>query len=246
LNIDLIGWKLIDNEENTGSKVKDYRLDIKLEKGNEIVIIEMNKDYYEFLENKNYQYLYRVAGSMYDKGEEYSNKKVKLIIFNNFKNKEIKELKIGNFKMNDRKNNLVIEDIESFEIYLPNFKEMCYHNANKEDVSISLFTCMSYEEMRRHTKNEEDIKIIEELERLSMNEDFIVDYDQEAVFKKTQNSIRLDGYHEGVKEGLEEGLKEGLKEKTVEIAKSMLNDNQDINIISKYTGLTQEEVNNLK
>ena len=57
MNIDLIGWKLIDNEENTGSKVKDYRLDIKLEKGNEIVIIEMNKDYYEFLENKNYQYL---------------------------------------------------------------------------------------------------------------------------------------------------------------------------------------------
>ena len=44
----------------------------------------------------------------------------------------------------------------------------------------------------------------------------------------------------------EDGLKEGLKEGKEEIAKNMLKLNIDINIISQSTGLTVEEINNLK
>ena len=39
---------------------------------------------------------------------------------------------------------------------------------------------------------------------------------------------------------------EGEKNKQIEIAKSMLKDKVDIDIISKYTGLTKEEITNLK
>ena len=127
---------------------------------------------------------------------------------------------------------------------------MCYHNANKEDISLSLFTCTSYEEMKKRTNNPDDLEIIKELERLAMNEDFIFDYDVEKVRKKTENSIRLDGYHagieEGIKEGLEKGIEEGSKEKCHEIAKSMLNDNEPLDRISKYTGLSIEEIEKLK
>jgi len=54
-NIDLTNYKIIDNELNTGNKIKDYRLDIILENEDNIVIIEMNRNYYNYLEKKNYQ-----------------------------------------------------------------------------------------------------------------------------------------------------------------------------------------------
>ena len=41
------------------------------------------------------------------------------------------------------------------------------------------------------------------------------------------------------------GIKTGKKQRTIEIAKQMLKDNMDIEIIMKYTGLSKEEILNL-
>ena len=245
-NLDLDNYTLVDNELNTGNKKKDYRLDINLKKDDINIIIEMNNSYYDFLNSKNYQYLYRIAGSLYQEGENYSNKQAKLVLFNNFKNKKLPDIKTGNFILEDPINNLVIDDIESFEIYLPNFENICYHNANKEDISLSLFTCKSYDEMKARTNNPDDLEIIKELERLAMDENFIFDYDVEKVRKKTENSIRLDGYHAGVEEGIKEGLEKGSREEKLNIAKSMLDEKIDIKIISKCTDLSIEEIDKLK
>ena len=58
-----------------------------------------------------------------------------------------------------------------------------------------------------------------------------------------------EGLEKGLKQGKEEGLKqgkeEGLKQGKEEMARNMLKDNVDINIISKYTGLTIEEIKSL-
>ena len=52
---------------------------------------------------------------------------------------------------------------------------------------------------------------------------------------------------EGRNEGIAEGRNEGKKEKQIEIAKNLLVmlDVKDINIISKATGLSIEEINKL-
>ena len=168
-NLDLTGFTLVDNELNTGNRFKDYRLDLVLEKDNTVVIIEMNQDYYDFLQVKNYGYLYRTAGLRFMTGEEYSSKKTKLILFNDFKNPKDPMNKTGNYMLMDSNSNLVIEDIESFEIYLPNFKKICYDNS-EVDVSLSLFSARSYEEMRELTNNPKDILVIEELEKMAMEE----------------------------------------------------------------------------
>ena len=58
-----------------------------------------------------------------------------------------------------------------------------------------------------------------------------------------------EGREEGIKEGREEGIKEGreegIKENQIAIARGMKKDNIDVNSISKYTGLTIEEIENL-
>ncbi|MEI0529874.1 Rpn family recombination-promoting nuclease/putative transposase, partial [Brachyspira intermedia] len=45
--------------------------------------------------------------------------------------------------------------------------------------------------------------------------------------------------------GIEEGMQKGIKEGQTSIAKQMKDDKVDINIISKYTGLTIEEIKKL-
>lgn len=240
-NLDLDNYELIDNESNTGNYVKDYRMDLKLKNNKETIIMEMNNDYYEFLQSKNYQYLFREAGSMYDVGEDYSDKKTKLILFNNFKNKKSPEMKIGNFIFEDPINHITIDDIESYEIYLPNFKKVCY-DSDEVDVSLSLFFATSFDEMRKLTKNPKDIEIIEELERLAMDEEFKIHYDQEAVRRKTENSIRKESYEKG----LEQGEEKGKEKKQTEIVRNLLKlGTISIEDISKATGLTIEEIKRL-
>ncbi len=104
IGLDLSNYHLSDNEANTGSILKDYRMDIVFENQNknQKVIIEMNNQR-GYAENKGYQYLYRVEGSSINEGEEYKEKHTKLIMFNHFRNKLIPELKIANLKLQDKK-----------------------------------------------------------------------------------------------------------------------------------------------
>ena len=236
-NLDLTGFTLKDNELNTGNRIKDYRLDLVLEKDDVVIIIEMNQDYYDFLQIKNYGYLYRTAGLRFMSGEDYSSKKTKLILFNDFRNPKDPMNKTGNYMLMDPNSKLVIEDIESFEIYLPNFKKVCYDN-NEVDVSLSLFSASSYDEMRKLTNNPKDIKVIEELEKMAMEEAWVYAYDHEIVRKKTENSIRKESYEKGIEVGLEQGSNES----KIKIAKSMLVDNINKEMISKHTGLSVEEI----
>ena len=133
----------------------------------------------------------------------------------------------------------------SYEIYLPNFKKICY-DSDEVDVSLSLFSATSFDEMRELTQNPKDMEVIKELERLAMDEEFKIHYDQEAVRKKTENSIRKESYEKGLVQGIEQGIEKGMEQKNVEIVKNMLKKNIDIKTISECTGLPVEDINNLK
>ncbi len=51
---------------------------------------------------------------------------------------------------------------------------------------------------------------------------------------------------EGKIEGIQEGIEKGEVKKAEKVAKEMLKENEPINKIIKYTGLTEEEINNMK
>ena len=53
-------------------------------------------------------------------------------------------------------------------------------------------------------------------------------------------------HEQGLKEGLEKGLKKGIEQKSIEIAKNLLSMNLPLENISKATGLTKEEIMELK
>ena len=55
-----------------------------------------------------------------------------------------------------------------------------------------------------------------------------------------------EGMEKGMELGMEKGMKKGMNQKALDIARNMLADDVDINLIMKYSGLTQEQIENLK
>ena len=82
---------------------------------------------------------------------------------------------------------------------------------------------------------------MDEIEKLKLNDEFNAWYNAEKVEEKCRNSA----YSEGV----DNGVTIGEKNKQLEIAKSLLNTDMSINEISKHTGLSiseLEEISNSK
>ena len=75
---------------------------------------------------------------------------------------------------------------------------------------------------------------MDSLERLSMRQDFMGVYDAEKVHRKEINSARSEGYDSGYDEGVLKGK--------LQSAQAMFNDGVSIENISKYTGLSVEDI----
>ena len=117
-----------------------------------------------------------------------------------------------------------------------------YNGDNKEEAYLSLFTATSYEELREIAGDDKEVlKIVDELERLGLDDKFGLAYDNEMMQKKMINTARNWGYDDGKAEGLEEGA----RAKEIEIAKNLLKDGIPIEVVSKNTGLSVEELENL-
>ena len=77
-------------------------------------------------------------------------------------------------------------------------------------------------------------------ERLFMNSYIQKGYDQGI-----ERGIEK-GIERGIEKGIEQGIEQGIKQNNIEIAKKMLQENTDINFISKITGLSYEEIGKIK
>ena len=64
-------------------------------------------------------------------------------------------------------------------------------------------------------------------------------------YRDIKNSVDT-AKREGLAEGMEKGMELGMNQKALDIARNMLADGVDINLIMKYSGLTQEQIEKLK
>ena len=64
-------------------------------------------------------------------------------------------------------------------------------------------------------------------------------------YRDIKNSVDT-AKREGIAEGMEKGMELGMNQKALDIARNMLDDGIDINLIMKYSGLTQEQIEKLK
>ena len=165
-----------------------------------------------------------------------------LININNASYKENKNAITVGYDLINEEYKDVIDDIKIYDIYLESLKNIHYNGSNEKETYLALFRANSFEEMREISgKNKEALRIVEELERLSEDDEFRTYYDAEEMQRKLVNSARLDGYDAGVIKGKEEGA----KERELTIAKNLLSIGLSKENIKKATGLSSQEIDNL-
>ena len=133
-----------------------------------------------------------------------------------------------------------IDGVESYEIYLSNFKVVKYNGKNELATLCSILTSESMEELKEIVGNyKEGLILMSELEKLKLNDEFNAYYDYEAVIRKEKNSE----YASGRDDGLAEGEKTGANKEKLAIAKSLLKTKMPKNEISRHTGLSINQLN---
>ena len=73
----------------------------------------------------------------------------------------------------------------------------------------------------------------------------MMEYEKKELYQYDKQISLEDKRREGIREGIKKGKLEGIKDEKYSIAKNMKKDGTDLNLISKYTGLTIEEIEKL-
>lgn len=230
IGIDLTNYILVDNELNSGNNIKDLRLDLLLENGDILVNIEINNQIGKYTSIRNLTYAFRLAGSRHEKGNSYYAKQVIQINLN--REKFTNGTGVLLYELRNKNYDLVKKGVKIYDVYLENYKDICYNGDNKNEMLLSMLTAKDNNSLTRIVNsNKEGIVIMDELDRLRKDDKFNAYYDAEKVNEMTRETAYL------------EGIDKGEKEKQIEIAKKLKALSMSDNDISNVTGLSLEEIN---
>ena len=187
------------------------------------------------IEKRILYYWSKLYSKSLNKGEKYKDlEKTVVILFTDYELESLKGIEKYATKWNLREEEytkiILTNVLEIYIIELPKARN------NKKNTELDKWVEFIINPEKVDSMKEENKalrKAKEVLEEISQDEHELYLADLREKYILDKNSIEY-----GARE-------EGAKEKTTEIAKKMKEDNIDINIISKYTGLTKEEIKNL-
>ena len=227
-------------------------VDLLIDADGEIIHLELQNLNRYNLEDRIEFYSSKLIGSYaLEKGNDYKQlKPVRTFIIINYpyKLKTIKnivKLKIlsTNYIFNNKKEYKILNLYEIDKNKLDSYSEL-YKLFKINDFDIldrkikEKLPRQILEDMKKFNLNKEDRKNMEDIVELMRNEkeDYGAAYECGV----------MDGEKIGEKRGEKRGKKIGISEGIVKVAKSMVNENIDINIISKVTGLTKDQLVSLR
>lgn len=248
------------NTEFTKDKVKEKgkMADLLIELKDNVINLEMNKSYYDGLYEKNDRYVNKIVDGSIKIGEKYKQRKKVIQI--NFDNFEIfDERIIIKFRMMDEKRGLIRSDYvynTDVEIYHINLKRINKKYYNKEKLNtfereLLLMTLDNKEELLKVSKGN---KVMEEVTRkissLSEEEQMQGLYIKEEQDVWIKDMIRgyaaKKGFDEGIKKGEEKGIEKGKEDGIIIVAKNLIKQGINDEVISFCTGLSISKIKELK
>ncbi len=248
---------------NEKKKISDLVVEIK----DNVINLEMNNDYYKGLTDRNFSYIAKLKSNMI--GEIYSDIiNIIQINFDGF-NRYDDERVIIKFEMMDETGVKEGVSVASYHVILPNVRKKYYNKDNKEDLirKLAILVMERDEELQKLIDENMELRPVgKKMVEITREEELNGIYDKEEHERKVRNSMMVtaleDGWNrgkaegraegiaegkaEGLKEGLEEGRKEGLDESSKLIAKALLKENIADEIILKTTGISKENLKQLK
>ena len=236
-------------------------LDVRAEiNGREIIEVEMQVQNQYNIDKRSPTYITKLYSDQLKEGDSYIEVKkvavINILNFNYYKRNSyhsVARMKFEDSKENEKvymgyiaEDQYATEDLEMHFIELPKFREKSPDISSKLDQWLWLI-CGEEEKIKMAKKENEKIKEAKsELDKLEMSAEDRELYELRLKAIRDEINIRESGYIDGMKDGEEKGKKEGKKEGRNEIVKNMLKENLSIELISKLTSLSQEEIEKLK
>ena len=182
-----------------------------------------------------------------------SSKKTIIILFTNYDIVNLKGIDkyISRWHIREDKytNYILTKKLDIAIIEIPKYNK--YKGENKKlDAWVKFIDKpeeIEMEEIKGDKALEEAKKLLEDISEDEYEQDLAFRRD---LFLKDKVAIEEAGYDKGMEVGIQQGIQEGLetgeKNKAIEIAKRMLQKGTDISFIIECTGLTKEEIEELK
>ena len=248
-------YKIIPNEmpkKNYSIRSKTLDINVKTDIGN--IIVEINNGYYNSLPIRNLVYLSSVFSNSVSRGESYDNVPLHILL-NITWGKGLKGDILTDYYVQSDKKIKYCDRIIIREINMDLLLNTWYYKDKKEAQKYSHFLMLGLDKKDLNYLCEKEghkymKKYMKNVEELNEDSEFVnvisPDKDNEMVINTLKNEAIKEGRLEGIKEGIKEGRLEGKRESTLETARKFLKEKVDIDIISRCTGLTKEEINSLK
>lgn len=239
-------------------KEKKKATDLIIEVKENIINLEMNKNYYNGLFEKNDRYIDKIKDGLVSKGDKYiKQKKLIQINFDDFE--RFDERIVIKFRMMDEEKGLIRSDyvyntdVEIYHINLKRINKMYYNKnkLNKFEKELLLMTLDDEEELTKTSKGCKEMeKVAKKISRVSREEELEGIYDVEEQEKFIRDRIRAhaatEGFEQGLEQGLESGIEKGIKEGIITVAKNLIKQGTSEEVISSCTGLSISKIKDLK
>ena len=130
-------------------------------------------------------------------------------------------------------------------------KDMSYNYVDKQEEQVAIISRMFMTTSSLELDKESDKlmskkdteKLVSRAKELSSDGEYVKLFDKEENYKELIRNTELAAAHE---DGIKQGIARGSKEKALEMAKKCLGKEMSIETISELTGLSIEEIENLK
>ena len=234
-NIKIVNSEIPKRKYIEKGKITDLLVTI----GNNVINLEMNSKLSNSTLIKNNAYHHEIAGRLFYIGEEYKYLRKSIQI--NF-NRKYEISSFGNeivqeFKMRSKDGKYVLdENYINYQINLEKIYKKYYNKdkLNRFEKILLILTLNKKEELEKVVEGDKELKQMKDkIEDFSSDLEMIGLYDEE----KVRDIVK--------KIDVEEAKKEGKNEEKIGIAKNMLEDNASIELIVKYTGLSEKEIESL-
>ena len=247
-SLDLKVNKILSNNiELPVEHIKERRkyLDLIIDTNKGIINVEVNHGFKDEIPNRNLLFFCKLISSSVKRSKSYLDikKHIQLNItwnLHSYFNFDITKSKIIKCHIkDDETNNNIHDDIfEIVHINMDYFKDIWYHgDIKKENPFLMLLAADELDKMEKISKGD---KIMEELskkvKKLNQDQEIL-----DVIIENEDELIRNTLYEKAVKKGISQGIEQN----KVEIARKMLKEKLDIELISKITGLSNEDIEKL-
>ena len=227
--------------------IKDKRVDAIIYTNNKKIEIEVNSENKEYLHSRNTAYICNMYQSHTLSGEYY-NEETDIIQINLTWGLGKKEKEKREYMIRNEEGERFVKNFKIYEINMDYYSNVWY-SKNEEEIEKKKYMIMldlGKKELETMPKDKIVDKYITKVTIVNNDPEFQKYMSEEEDKKKIQNSLLSEAKEEGISQGIEQGYTSGINDGIKQTAKNMLNKNMPLEDISDITGLSIEEINELR